>query len=174
MKKMLIMLMLPLLSLAQPDTAKAYIVGSKPLTAIRFFSDGTFIEHSYKKPPGQKEARIPTEAIDSGRYSEKRIGIVLKGRKPRLLRRVDKCLYRGLTRQKIRTAESSMYPTMKEWERMEWIRKNSELYIKQSQEYIKTKAIASIKKWCAQSTCCSSTAPTAARDATTRWQETRR
>jgi signal peptidase I len=147
--KKIFMMLIPLMSLARPDTTKAYIVGSKPLTAIRFFSNGTFQEHSYEKAD-KKEPRIPIKKTDSGRYFEGRFGILLKGKKPRFMRYDNKKeICSGLLRQnRIRKAEASMYPTIQEWERLEWIRKNRELYIKQSQEYIKTKAINSIKKWC--------------------------
>ena len=151
MKIAIIMLMVPLLSLTQPDTSKAYVVGDRPLAAIRFYGNGTFISHSYEKPYSQKEPRRPVEKLDSGTYTIKRFGIAMKGKVPKFMRYDDKKkdLYAGLFKPKrIRKADASLYPTIEEWKRMEWIKKNNELYIKQSQEYIKNKAIASIKKWC--------------------------
>jgi len=135
------------LCMAQIDTSKAYLTGSKPAKAIRFFSTGRFVEHSYEHGEG-KVPRRPIEKTDSGRYSTGRFGILLFGKRPRLLRHVGKSLYAGFGKKKIRKADISLYPTISEWERLEWIRKNRDLYIKQSQEYIKAKAIASIKRWC--------------------------
>ena len=149
--KLIILILLPLISLAQPDTSKVYLTVTKPLKAIRFYVDGTFVAHSYQKPYKPKDVRIPIEKIDSGTYIIKRFGIVMKGKVPKFMRYDDKKkdLYEGIFKSKrIKKYEANLFPTMKEWERLEWIRKNNELYIKQSQEYIKNKAIASIKKWC--------------------------
>jgi len=151
MKIAIIMLMIPLLSLTQPDTAKAYITGSKPTKAIRFYGNGTFVEHSYEKPLLPKGPSKPIEMTDSGTYKAGRLTITLKGKLPRMMRYDDKKkdIYSGVFRpKKLRKGATALYPTAAEWERSEWIKKNIELYIKQSQEYIKTKAIASIKKWC--------------------------
>jgi hypothetical protein len=151
MKKILILLMLPFMSLSQPDTTKAYIVGGKPLAAIRFFGNGTFVEHTYEKPLMPKGPSKPIERTDSGTYKAGRLTVVLNGKLPRMMRYDDKKkdIYAGLFRPKrLRKCASALYPTAAEWERSEWIKHNIELYIKQSQEYIKTKAIASIKKWC--------------------------
>ena len=151
MKKILAMLLIPFLSLSQPDTAKAYITGSKPTKAIRFYGNGTFVEHSYEKPLLPKGPSKPIEMTDSGTYKAGRLAITLKGKVPRIMRYDDKKkdIYSGVFRpKKLRKGAAALYPTAAEWERSEWIKKNIELYIKQSQEYIKTKAIASIKKWC--------------------------
>ena len=151
MKKILAMLLIPFLSLSQPDTAKAYITGSKPTKAIRFYGNGTFVEHSYEKPLLPKGPSKPIEKIDTGTYKAGRLTIVLNGKLPRMMRYDDKKkdIYAGLFRPKrLRKCASALYPTVAEWERSEWIKHNIDLYIKQSQEYIKTKAIASIKKWC--------------------------
>ena len=151
MKKILAMLLIPFLSLSQPDTAKAYITGSKPTKAIRFYGNGTFVEHSYEKPLLPKGPSKPIEMTDSGTYKAGRLAITLKGKVPRIMRYDDKKkdIYAGVFRpKKLRKGAAALYPTAAEWERSEWIKKNIELYIKQSQEYIKTKAIASIKKWC--------------------------
>ncbi len=149
--KQLILLLIPLFSMAQPDITKAYLTGSKPKKAIRFFDNGTFVEHTYDKPILPKGPSKPIEKIDSGTYRVNRFGILLKGKIPRLMRFDDKRkdIYTGLFKPKrLRRSESELYPTVSEWERYEWIRKNHELYINQSQEYIKRKAILSINKWC--------------------------
>ena len=44
--KYLILLLIPLFSMAQPDITKAYLTGSKPKKAIRSFDNGTFVEFS--------------------------------------------------------------------------------------------------------------------------------
>lgn len=149
--KLIIILLLPLISLAQPDTTKVYLTGTKPIKAIRFYVDGTFVAHSYQRPYKPKDVRMPIEKVDSGTYKVNRFGIILKGKFPKFMRYDDKKkdLYEGIFKPKrIKKANANLFPTMKEWERLEWIRKNHELYIKQSQEYIKNKAITSIKKWC--------------------------
>lgn len=149
--KLIILLLMPLMSLAQPDTSKAYITGNNPIKAIRFYRDGTFVAHSYQKPYKQKDVRTPIEKTDSGTYSVSRFGIILKGKFPKLMRYDDKKkdLYAGIFKPKrIKKTDASLFPTVKEWERLEWIRKNRELYIKESQEYIKKKAIACIKRYC--------------------------
>ena len=150
-KNIIILLMLPFLSLSQPDTAKAYITGSNPTKAMRFYGNGTFVEHAYEKQPLPKSPSKPLEITDTGTYRICRLGIVLNGKAPRLMRYDDKKkdIYAGLFRPKrLKKCVAELYPTVAEWERSEWISKNKELYIKQSQEYIKSKAIASIKKWC--------------------------
>lgn len=149
--KLIILILLPLISLAQPDATKVYLTGTKTLKAIRFYVDGTFVVHSYQKPYKPKDIRMPIEKVDSGTYKVNRFGIILKGKVPKFMRYDDKKkdLYEGIFKPKrIKKAELSLFPTIQEWERLEWIKKNYELYIKQSQEYIKNKAITSIKKYC--------------------------
>lgn len=148
---MLILFLLPLTCLTQPDTTKAYITGSKPTKAIRFFGNGTFVEHYYGKPILPKGPSKPIERTDTGTYKVGRLTITLKGKVPRLMRYdlKKKDIYTGLFRpKKLKKVVVELYPTMTEWERSEWIKKNIELHIKQSQEYIKMKAIANIKRWC--------------------------
>ena len=147
MKTLILILLMPLLALAQPDTNRAYVTAKKPLTAIRFSSKG-FVITTHEKSKDPKSARPAIEAVDSGTYFVRFGIVILKSKRIRILTYNKSNLYRPIGHKKLASAEASLYPTVKEWERLEWIRKNYELFMKQSHDYVKAKMDAYIRRAC--------------------------
>ena len=135
----------------QPDTNKAYISKSRPLTAIRF-GNGWYKTYRYEATH-PKMPKYPAEILDSGTYTVGKWTITFFSKvshTPTIKRIKGTDIYGKLftSKSKWRTALTHLYPTKEEYKFEEWKDANWEKFMTERKEAVRKKTEPYIKKYC--------------------------